>query len=514
MRRTASCADFHCHRGCRRIVRPAALFACLFVVASAFAQGRPVVIENLKAIDREGNVLENLKVAIMQGRIGGVGEKVSVPLFAKKIDGGGKFVTSGFIDAWCAPDAYSSGRGAAISAADAFDPYNKYLLQSAWSQGIVAAYFTPRAGDSQAGTGVVVKYSGKNDPESWLANDAAAVCFQIDDNNGRAFQRLRSLKQFRDAIENARAYRVALEDYEEELKEYEERLAERAKKNAAEKDKKGDKSADSKDEKKDDKKNGDNKKKKKRKKKKDKPKGADDLSFDEPKPGDEDKKESKDESTADDKGKKKDKKKDDIKKPKKPPYDANLALIVRALDGELPVRVAVNRPEDISAVVEVAKDYALKLIIEGGAGAHRVAELLAENDVAVVLGPATETMFFAGGAREFQSADAAAILEKAGVDVYFGTGPLTPTGLVGTNLLMQVASAVGNGFPDDQALAVLNRKAIPFLNVEKKVGRIRPGAAADFVLWSDNPFAAGARVEAVYVDGREVYRAADEEGDS
>jgi imidazolonepropionase-like amidohydrolase len=43
--------------------------------------------------------------------------------------------------------------------------------------------------------------------------------------------------------------------------------------------------------------------------------------------------------------------------------------------------------------------------------------------------------------------------------------------------------------------------------VEQQIGRLKKGLRGDVVVWSDHPFAPGARVERVFVGGREVYRA-------
>ncbi|MGE3180235.1 MAG: amidohydrolase family protein [Phycisphaerae bacterium] len=479
-------------------------------VVSAVAQSRPVIYENLKAIGPDGTILEDIKLSVQGGKFLGVGKQVPAPLFAKKKDMKGQFVTSGLIDSWCDFDVLtgSSGSGPASTAADAFDPYDRDFLRSAWSNGVVGVYLSAASSESAAGRGVVVKLTGTPDRAEWLANEDAAVSFRIDDQNSRAFQQVRALKQLRDVIESARAYRIALEDYEEELKEYEEKIAERAKKQAEAEKSDGDGKKEKPDVKED---QPESKEKKQRPRRRPgpAPKDMQEAALAGLTPGAENPEDSPASEAKD--AEKKDKKKDKIEKPKKPPFDANLALVVRALDGELPVRVWVNRPENILEVVEIAKTYGLRLILEEARGAHRVAETLAKNNVAVVLGPALETMFFQGGGLEYYDERAAAELSAAGVDVYFGSGARVPNGLMGTNLLLQVANAIGNGFPEDVALASLNRDAIPFLALEKKVGRIRPGEPADFVVWSDHPFAAGATVQAVYVDGREVYTRGDAE---
>jgi imidazolonepropionase-like amidohydrolase len=61
--------------------------------------------------------------------------------------------------------------------------------------------------------------------------------------------------------------------------------------------------------------------------------------------------------------------------------------------------------------------------------------------------------------------------------------------------------------PPERALAVLTSDAAKLLGVSDKIGRIDRGLSADLVVWSEHPFSAGARVERVYIAGREVYSA-------
>ena len=72
---------------------------------------------------------------------------------------------------------------------------------------------------------------------------------------------------------------------------------------------------------------------------------------------------------------------------------------------------------------------------------------------------------------------------------------------------LRAALAAGCGFGADVALEALTAGAARLLGVEQEIGRLEPGLKADLVIWSDHPFAPGARVEQVYIDGREVYRA-------
>ena len=153
---------------------------------------------------------------------------------------------------------------------------------------------------------------------------------------------------------------------------------------------------------------------------------------------------------------------------------------------------------DISNVLDVAKEYGLALVIEGATGAPWVAEKLAEQEVPVVLGAGGTPV--RGGSRDAHG-DALATLHEAGVEMYFGSGPSAATG----QLALRAAQAVAAGVEERTALKRLWHDAAVLLGVSDKVGRLEPGLSADVVIWSDHPFAPGARVERVFVGGKEVY---------
>ena len=88
------------------------------------------------------------------------------------------------------------------------------------------------------------------------------------------------------------------------------------------------------------------------------------------------------------------------RKPKAPPPDRKSELLLRVIDGELPLRVEVHRPEDIFNVLEVSREFNLRLIIEGGSGAHLLAEKLAEADVTVIR--RSDGCLFAGSQRRWR----------------------------------------------------------------------------------------------------------------
>ncbi|UCF23020.1 MAG: hypothetical protein JSV72_19440, partial [Ralstonia sp.] len=360
-------------------------FIC-FVAAGlpAAAQMRGTVIEGATVIVGDGRVLPGATVVMQGGKIATVGNDVEAPAPAEKIAAPGKYVTPGLIDVWStlALDVNAIARRADAKAADAFNRYAKDDIEDALRQGVTALYVPARAGSGVGGYGAVVRLYPGVAAEEFVLDDEVALCASLGVNaSEQPFARVKAAAALRKAWQDARDYRRAWEDYEEDLKEYEKKLKERAKK--AKEEKKGKKQDDKKEE---------------GKKRGGQRGGAAVASQDQKKAS----------------AKKDEKKKDELKKPSQPAKDRSKEVLLRVLDGEMALRVEAHRPEDILNILDVAQEFDIALILEGGTGAHHVAERLAEMDVPVVLGAAAPPLEFSGGYSRYHSAAAAVKLAEAG----------------------------------------------------------------------------------------------------
>jgi imidazolonepropionase-like amidohydrolase len=68
---------------------------------------------------------------------------------------------------------------------------------------------------------------------------------------------------------------------------------------------------------------------------------------------------------------------------------------------------------------------------------------------------------------------------------------------------------VKHGMPASAAIQAATMNAATLLGVDKEVGSLEPGKAADVVLWNANPFSVYARPEKVWIDGAVMYDWAD-----
>ena len=177
------------------------------------------------------------------------------------------------------------------------------------------------------------------------------------------------------------------------------------------------------------------------------------------------------------------------------------------LERRMPLAVFANREADIRQAIAVAQDFAVSVVIIGGAEAWRVADLLAARHIAVVIDPLDElpVSFDVLGARR----DNAALLAIAGVTLSFmvsGQGIYLSYN-VGPALREGAGIAVANGLPYATALRAITQAAGHIWDdpaAAKSAGTLVPGAAADLVIWDGDPLEPATAPTMVMFGAREI----------
>lgn len=181
-----------------------------------------------------------------------------------------------------------------------------------------------------------------------------------------------------------------------------------------------------------------------------------------------------------------------------PKKDLNLDVLLKALEGKLPVVVSARRRSDLEEALALAREFRLKLILSHATEAYQIAGKLASWHVPVVVGPVLEgpVSVETKNARE----DNAAILTRAGVLVAFQTDDVLQV----RDLPFQVEYAIGSGLPDVEALKAVTLNPARIFGVEKDLGSLQPGKLADFLVLDGMPFHHTTHVEAEYIRGKKV----------
>jgi imidazolonepropionase-like amidohydrolase len=182
------------------------------------------------------------------------------------------------------------------------------------------------------------------------------------------------------------------------------------------------------------------------------------------------------------------------------PVDYVLAALVPVVEGEVPFFVTVNQEADIRDAVAFGERERIRLVIEGGAEAWRVASLLAEKKVPVVLGPVLQlpTRQDDHHAATYR---AASLLAAAGVTFALSGG----SDATNVRLLpYQASQSVAWGLARDRALRAITIDAAAILGVAHEVGSLDVGKRANLFVSKGDPLEVRTEVLHVFIQGRDV----------
>ena len=188
------------------------------------------------------------------------------------------------------------------------------------------------------------------------------------------------------------------------------------------------------------------------------------------------------------------------KEDQKPTRDLRQETLARVLKREIPLLINAQRAQDIISALRLAKEFNLRIILDGGAESYLVIDELKATNVPVIIHP---TMYRAGGEQENLSMETAATLRKAGIPVALQSGYETyvpKTRIV----LFEAAAARANGLSQEEALATVTTDAAKILGVDNRVGSLERGKDADVVLFDGDPFEYTSHVIGVIINGKVV----------
>ena len=176
----------------------------------------------------------------------------------------------------------------------------------------------------------------------------------------------------------------------------------------------------------------------------------------------------------------------------------DLAALGDVIGGDQPLIVSVNRASELRSLIELQKEYGLKVVVRGGTEAWMVADALADAKIPVIL----DSLANLPGSFEDlgTTLENAARLHEAGVAVAI-EGP----GTHNLRLLPQHAgNAVANGLPFAAGLAAITITPAEIYGVADRLGSLEKGKIADIVVWSGDPLEVTTRPEMVFINGVET----------
>jgi imidazolonepropionase-like amidohydrolase len=169
---------------------------------------------------------------------------------------------------------------------------------------------------------------------------------------------------------------------------------------------------------------------------------------------------------------------------KRPGRDLKYETILRAFSGEQPLLVNAHRQQDILSALRVAKEFGVKIVLDGCADAPLVLAEIKASGFPVILHP---TMARSFEDAENLSVETAAKLRAAGIPFTLQSGfeAYVPKTRV---VLFEAAIAAANGLGFDAALASVTLDAAKILGIAARTGSLEAGKDADLALYDGDPF--------------------------
>jgi imidazolonepropionase-like amidohydrolase len=175
----------------------------------------------------------------------------------------------------------------------------------------------------------------------------------------------------------------------------------------------------------------------------------------------------------------------------------DLEALGRVVTREVPLVIEVHREADILAVLRMAAEQNIRIILSGATEAWKVAGDIARAGVPVVIHPMQNIPSMESPGVTLENA---ARLHAAGVTLAFASFD----GHNARNLRQYAGNAVARGLPHEAALRALTLGAAEVWGIAERYGSLQPGRDADVVVWSGDPFEVTTHADHVFIRGREV----------
>ena len=185
-------------------------------------------------------------------------------------------------------------------------------------------------------------------------------------------------------------------------------------------------------------------------------------------------------------------------KPPAPDQDLMLAALVPVVQKELPVIISVNTENDIKNAIKFGEELDIKMVFRGVVEGWKVAKLINENNIPVLVGPILRTP---GSKDPYDAPFAnAAILNKAGVKIAFLTGGAADA----RNLPYHSGTAAAFGLPKGEALKAVTINPAEILGVSDKIGSLEVGKLTNVIITDGDPLEMRTQVIHVFIAGEKI----------
>lgn len=184
----------------------------------------------------------------------------------------------------------------------------------------------------------------------------------------------------------------------------------------------------------------------------------------------------------------------------RPALDFRMESLLPVLRGEIPLKIHCHRADDICTAIRIGEEFHLPITLEHCTEGYFIADILAEKKLPLMLGPT----FGNKSKPELRnlSFDIYRKLEEMGLEYAIITDhPEIPI----QELYLCAVLAVRHGASPEAALRAITVNAAKNTGIDERVGSLRVGKDADFLLLSGELMTLSARVESVTIGGQKIF---------
>jgi len=179
-----------------------------------------------------------------------------------------------------------------------------------------------------------------------------------------------------------------------------------------------------------------------------------------------------------------------------PDNDLKLQSLIPVIKRELPLIVRANRYDDILTALRIGEEFDLRIILNHGAEAYRLAETLADRKIPVLVGPFSS--YYQRMETKNSCYQNVAQLSRRGVKFAFQTGGVKNF----STLINQAKTAIKYGLSLEEAYKGLTLYPAQILGLEGELGSLEKGKIADIVVFSGDPLEETSTVKLVIIKGK------------
>ncbi|HEY6969030.1 MAG TPA: amidohydrolase family protein, partial [Candidatus Angelobacter sp.] len=181
-----------------------------------------------------------------------------------------------------------------------------------------------------------------------------------------------------------------------------------------------------------------------------------------------------------------------------PKRDLKLEALLPYLHQQKPVVVAAEEPNDLLTVVDLAREFHLKVILNHLGHSASLLDKVAATGFPVIVGPIYEQP------KDPERYDAVyklpAEMAKRGIKIAFASYEAHNS----RNLPYAAGYAVGFGLPHDEALKAITLNPAQMWGVDDRLGSLDTGKMANVVVANGDPLDVKTDVKHVFINGEEI----------